>query len=599
MKHIPPFRIIPLATLAAMLFAAPAFSQVTMGTECEPEPEPQQAEAAYSVRPSPAAEGRVAEEKSGTLPVRTGQRLRLNTDVGSVRIQSSENQQIAYRVRVETSGSGAEAQKLLKLFTLTAKPAPDGAVLSGAVSSPELRGRLWVSFDVVVPRSTSLDVFTQAGNIETDSVDGRISLVTAGGNLTAGEVNGPSRLETQGGGHITVQLVHGDLNAFTGGGHINTGTIDGDAVIRTGGGHIRVVSVRGTAQLESGGGNIFLQHPGSQVTANTGGGRIDFGEAAGAIRARTGGGNIGILKVTGPADIESNGGSISLTRMQGGIKASTASGPITAFLVPAGPEGKLLGPSQLLSGQGDIVVFIPRDLPVTIDATIEAPHEHRIEADPGFSLKLSYGGAGSVSRPIRAAAAVNGGGEVLKLRTISGNIRLCWADPGAFAATQSERTVPWAMPFDTVRYRYELQQKLLEESLRRQREVITLRAKVQPFEITEGRANTEKFFGRLKLMWDKNSAVSVSGSEMKDKAIFAPRPAYPTLARRDKIVGRVRVQVILKPGGEVDSVKVLSGHPLLGAAASEAVRKWRYAPTVFDGKPVSVVTTIDFEFKLN
>jgi protein TonB len=102
---------------------------------------------------------------------------------------------------------------------------------------------------------------------------------------------------------------------------------------------------------------------------------------------------------------------------------------------------------------------------------------------------------------------------------------------------------------------------------------------------------------RLRMAWDKT--LRISGSAMKDKAVEAPKPVYPVLARQQGIQGRVRVEVAVKPSGEVESVKALSGHPLLQQAAVDAVRKWRYVPTLYDGKPVSVITTVDFDFKLN
>src|SRR5262249_16272653 len=125
-----------------------------------------------------------------------------------------------------------------------------------------LHGGLWGNFEVDVPRNYSLDVATNAGNIETQDLDGRAVLATQGGNISAGKRGGPEaaggRLETQG-GHITVEDVNGELRASTAGGHIRAANVRGDAVLRSGGGHIRVGSISGTAQLETGGGNITVE----------------------------------------------------------------------------------------------------------------------------------------------------------------------------------------------------------------------------------------------------------------------------------------------------------------------------------------------------
>jgi TonB family protein len=53
-------------------------------------------------------------------------------------------------------------------------------------------------------------------------------------------------------------------------------------------------------------------------------------------------------------------------------------------------------------------------------------------------------------------------------------------------------------------------------------------------------------------------------------------PVYPDLARRMKIVGVVKVQVIVGPNGNVKDVNIVGGHPLLANAVVDAVRKWHY-----------------------
>ena len=56
-------------------------------------------------------------------------------------------------------------------------------------------------------------------------------------------------------------------------------------------------------------------------------------------------------------------------------------------------------------------------------------------------------------------------------------------------------------------------------------------------------------------------------------------PAYPELAHRMRVSGKVVLMVDVQPDGTVSNTKVESGHPLLVAAAEDAVRRWRFAPT--------------------
>lgn len=75
-------------------------------------------------------------------------------------------------------------------------------------------------------------------------------------------------------------------------------------------------------------------------------------------------------------------------------------------------------------------------------------------------------------------------------------------------------------------------------------------------------------------------------------------PVYPPLARTAGISGVVRLQAIIAVDGSIAELNVISGHPLLIKAATDAVRQWLYRPTVLNGKPVPVDTQIDVNFTL-
>ncbi len=75
-------------------------------------------------------------------------------------------------------------------------------------------------------------------------------------------------------------------------------------------------------------------------------------------------------------------------------------------------------------------------------------------------------------------------------------------------------------------------------------------------------------------------------------------PQYPPLARQARISGTVKLHAIIAKNGTVQQLEVISGHPLLIQAALDAVRQWRYRPTLLNGEPVEVDTTIDVIFTL-
>ena len=394
---------------------------------------------------SAGAGERLTADLHGSVTAHDGQRLRLLTDLGSIVIHTQNSGKVDYRVHLETDASQKDARLLLSRFAVSSTGVPEGVLLHGKAASRQCSGRLWVTFEVNVPRNYSLDVSTGGGNIHVADITGRVNLQTAGGNIAIENIAGAAHLQTAG-GHISAKRVSGELVATTGGGHITTGEVGGGATLHTGGGHIRVASISGPARLETGGGNITLEHSGPELVADTGGGQIEVGDAAGVVRAKTGGGGIRVLRVSGPTNLETGGGSIYLTQVDSAVRATTGAGGITAWFSSG---AKLPQNCEFQSGVGDIVVYLPPRLPVTIDAQVQLGEEHRVIVDPAFPLTVSYDRSGG-SRVVRAEGALNGGGEVLRLRTVAGNIQLMLSD----ASKQMKI------------YRQQMDQ--LEEQLRRQ-----------------------------------------------------------------------------------------------------------------------------------
>ncbi|MGH7969986.1 MAG: energy transducer TonB, partial [Limisphaerales bacterium] len=93
--------------------------------------------------------------------------------------------------------------------------------------------------------------------------------------------------------------------------------------------------------------------------------------------------------------------------------------------------------------------------------------------------------------------------------------------------------------------------------------------------------------------------IRVGGQVENAKLIFHPNPEYPPLAKMARIQGTVRLEAIIAKDGTIQDLKVLSGHPLLVRSALDAVKQWRYQPTLLNGEPVEVVTEIDVNFTLS
>jgi protein TonB len=95
------------------------------------------------------------------------------------------------------------------------------------------------------------------------------------------------------------------------------------------------------------------------------------------------------------------------------------------------------------------------------------------------------------------------------------------------------------------------------------------------------------------------SRIRVGGNVIAAKVLNRVNPVYPPLARQTRISGTVRLHAIIAKDGTVQQLEVISGHPLLVQAALDAVRQWRYQPTLLNGDPVEVDTTVDVIFSLN
>ena len=83
------------------------------------------------------------------------------------------------------------------------------------------------------------------------------------------------------------------------------------------------------------------------------------------------------------------------------------------------------------------------------------------------------------------------------------------------------------------------------------------------------------------------------------KLVRRVEPVYPEIAIRAGIQGIVIIQVVVDETGRVAEVRVVSGHPILAAAARTAVEQWAYSPTSVDGRPISIIGTVSVNFTLN
>ena len=76
------------------------------------------------------------------------------------------------------------------------------------------------------------------------------------------------------------------------------------------------------------------------------------------------------------------------------------------------------------------------------------------------------------------------------------------------------------------------------------------------------------------------------------------QPTYPPQAMQMRLEGRVELQANVSKTGNISGIKQLSGDAILGRAAMEAVRQWKYKPYYLNGEPIEIQTQISVNFKL-
>jgi protein TonB len=92
--------------------------------------------------------------------------------------------------------------------------------------------------------------------------------------------------------------------------------------------------------------------------------------------------------------------------------------------------------------------------------------------------------------------------------------------------------------------------------------------------------------------------IKQGGQVTAASIITQTHPVYPPLARQARIQGTVVLSAIIDKEGKVAQLSVVSGHPLLVQAALDAVKQWRYKPTLLNGDAVEVDTTISVTFTM-
>lgn len=356
------------------------------------------------------------QETSGNLPA--GRMLKLYSAMGGVQVRGDANASaVTYKVRkIVHRSSEDEAKREFATFNVGAGRKGEWAIVSGDWVGPRpRRSRMSVEYVVTMPKDTDqVRLETLGGPVGVYAVRGKAYAQTAGGGISADDIGESLHASTLG-GNIEVGRVNGDVNLTTAGGNITIGNVGGKIVAVTSGGTVQVQKGGQSVRVETAGGSIGVKECGDLI-ATTAGGTIEVGDVNGWARLESAGGGIRLLSAKGLVRASTQGGGIKLARLTSGVRAETANGPIEAEFIAA-----KIGETHLATTTGDIVVYLPSDIAVTIQAAIELSNGHKIHSEfPG--LRIVTEGSNFGPRQVFGEGSLNGGGAVMKVHTSNGNI---------------------------------------------------------------------------------------------------------------------------------------------------------------------------------
>lgn len=206
------------------------------------------------------------------------------------------------------SGGGLSADEKIKRIEQNPPIDQDGnSIRIGRIQDEALRNNISISYDLTVPKDTTLQAHTGSG-------DERIS-----------DINGPVRANS-GSGNITVNSITSEVRANAGSGDLTISNVQGHTYTETGSGNIKATGIAGGFDGRAGSGDITFEQT-----------------ASGSVHVQTGSGNIRLRNVSG------------------GVEAGAGSGDVEV-------DGKMASDWRIHTGSGGVEVKLPSDAKFNIDA---------------------------------------------------------------------------------------------------------------------------------------------------------------------------------------------------------------------------------------
>jgi beta-lactamase regulating signal transducer with metallopeptidase domain len=388
-----------------------------------------------------------------SLPARSGGTLELDLRTGGrIRIIGWDKPEVS----LHASLGGRDWRTTAVSF----EPVEGGARLESWDAGRSSSQSYSHAFDLNVPRNFNVRIKSAGGGVSITGVDGVFTGTTGGGEIEIRKANGEADIRTgggeirvsdsrltgsvgTGGGKVTIERVDGDFSGYSGSGPVtyinSTGGIKGKGVKRG----VGIGSGDGIGVAVGDDGRVSINKADATTTyvtddvgrssfamdgirMHSSGGAISLPEAPDGARVTTGGGAIRIGPSAGEVYASTGGGSIDIGPARGSVAARTGAGDVSITLAGAGSHSV-----DVISGNGQVILVLPRDLSATLEIetayTNNLGRKTRIESELPLTITETNDWDGSMGTPrryVRGRQVVGGGLGVIRVRTVNGNVIL-------------------------------------------------------------------------------------------------------------------------------------------------------------------------------
>jgi len=383
-------------------------------------------------------EEKAEREETFALPLKEGERLAFEEIGGNVEVVADAAAEPTLRVRLVAHGSTQEeAQRILERYRARVEPQRGGLVVryEGDPYVIEEGNVTWTigasaHFSATVPPGIRVRARTTSGKVavrgpladcDLETKFGEVEATDVEGNLLARTSSGPMRIARARGGEVQVVSEFGNLTledvraetvrAESRSGRVALEDVAAESIrVRSGFGELDLSRVSGDVEARTSSGAVTVAEAGEgRLVLRTDFGTVKVRDASGQLEAESRSGAVTVTDFAGDASVKSGFGSLALEGVFRKLDARTTSGSVTGKIAAGSAPASAW---HLSSGFGNVTL----EVPATFDC--------RLEAETSFGEVESDFHLGSRDDRKTLTGDVNAGGEVVRLETKSGSIRV-------------------------------------------------------------------------------------------------------------------------------------------------------------------------------